>query len=150
MQQRRSNERGTSFMDVLVGIAISGVTLGIAMSTMPSLMQPYRLSSATRILTAEFRVARMKAIAQNRRYRINFNDDGGTYRIEEEASANNWQVTTGSGVQTLPDGISFSEINTTPTFNAQGMLNQAFSVDVSSGDKTRTVSVNLLGNVSIS
>lgn len=137
-------------MDVLVGIAIGTIALGIAMPQIPTLMSPYKLSTTTRVLSAEFSMARMKAIAQNTRYRVVFDDGAGTYQLEREASANNWVAAAGSGQHELPSGITFSEIDTTPVFNTQGMLDQQFAVTVNGNGQTRTVTVNILGHVDVS
>jgi Tfp pilus assembly protein FimT len=134
-------------MDVLVGIVISAVLIGIAVPTIPALMDPYRLSFAARVVASEFSTARMKAIAQNRRHRITFDVDAGRYQLQEETAANNWTAV--GGVHELPTGCSFGEIATTPTFDTRGMLDQAYDIEVSSANQTKTVSVNILGNVQI-
>lgn len=150
MRRRRGrDERGTSMADLMVGMAIGLVTLGIAMPQIPALMNPYQLSSATRVLSAEFSMARMKAIAQNTRFRVNFDDAAGTYQLEREVAADTWEAAAGSGQHELPSGITFSAVNTDPVFTPQGMLLQNFSVQVHGNGVTRTVSVNILGHVDI-
>lgn len=136
-------------MDVLVGVAITTVTLGMTLPQIPTLMEPYRLSSATRVLASQFATARMKAIAQNRRFRLAFDGDAGTYRLEEEVAPNSWQHTNGYGRQQLPSGVSFSELAANPIYDSRGMLNAPFSVVVSSSEQSKTVSVNILGHVDI-
>lgn len=148
MRIRRTRAtRGTSFIDVFVGIAITAVTLGIALPQIPALMAPYRLSNASQALAAEFSVARMKSIAQNRRHRVNFDEGAGTFVLERETSANVWAAD--GGTQALPTGCSFGEVAADPVFETTGMLSQAFSVAVNGSGKSRTVSVNILGNVKI-
>jgi type II secretory pathway pseudopilin PulG len=148
MRSRRSRRtRGTSLMDVLVGIVIAGILMGIAVPTIPALMDPYRLSFAARVVASELSVARMKAIAQNRRHRITFDTTAGTYQLQVETAANTWTAV--SGVRGLPSGCTFGAVATPPTFDTQGQLGQAYDIALHSASQTKTVSVNILGNVQI-
>ena len=145
---RRRRNRGTSLMDVLVGIVIAAVLMGIAVPTIPALMDPYRLSFAARVVGSELSAARMRAIAQNRRHRLNFNVAGGTYQMQVETAANTWSPV--GGIHELPTGCSFGTIASPPTFDTRGMLNQNYDIAVSSATQTKTVAVNVLGKVAIS
>lgn len=148
MRSRRSRRtRGTSLMDVLVGIVIAGVLMGIAVPTIPALMDPYRLSFAARVVASELSAARMKAIAQNRRHRLNFNEDAGTYQMEVETATNTWSPV--GGIHELPTGCAFGTIASDPTFDTRGMLAQNHDIPVHSNTQLKTVSVNILGNVQI-
>jgi hypothetical protein len=148
MRIRRTRAtRGTSLMDVLVGIVITGVILGIAIPTIPALMDPYRLSFATRVVASQLSAARMKAIAENRRHRVNFNVDAGTYQLQVESAANTWAAV--GGVHELPTGCGFGTIASAPTFDTRGILAQGYDIQVHSTNQSKTVSVNLLGNVEI-
>jgi type II secretory pathway pseudopilin PulG len=147
MRSRRSRTRGTSLMDVLVGIVIAGILMGIAVPTIPSLMDPYRLSFAARVVASELSAARMKAIAQNRRHRINFDTTAGTYQLQVETAPSTWAAV--SGVRGLPSGCGFGSIASPPTFDTQGQLAQPYDIAVHSASQTKTVSVNILGDVQI-
>ena len=145
--RRARRTRGTSLVDIMVGIAISAVLIGIAVPTIPSLMDPYRLSFAARALGSEMSTARMRSIAQNRRHRVIFDVTGRTYQLQEETAANTWTAVGGS--RELPTGCTFGEIPSNPTFDTRGMLAQSYDIAVHSAAQTRTVSVNILGNVQI-
>lgn len=148
MRLRRSRRtRGMSLMDMLVGMVITAVLMGIAVPTIPALMDPYRLSFAARLVASELSVARMKAIAQNRRHRLNFNEGAGTYQMQVETAANAWTAV--GGIHELPSGCGFGEIASDPTFDTRGMLAQNYDIEVYSTEQTKTVSVNILGNVQI-
>ena len=148
MRSRRSRRtRGASLMDVLVGIVIAGVLMGIAVPTIPALMDPYRLSFAARVVASELSAARLKAIAQNRRHRVNFNTTTGTYQLQVETAANTWTAV--SGVRELPSGCTFGTIASPPTFNTQGQLAQNYDITVHSASQTKIVSINILGNVQV-
>lgn len=148
MRSRRSRRsRGTSLMDVLVGIVIAAVLLGIAVPTIPALMDPYRLSFAARVVASELSAARMRSIAQNRRHRLNFNQSAGTYQMQVETAPNTWAAV--GGIRELPTGCAFGTIGSNPTFDTRGMLAQNHDIDVHSSERLKTVSVNILGNVQI-
>jgi hypothetical protein len=146
MRQTRRN-RGASLIDVLVGIVIAGVLMGVAVPTIPALMDPYRLSFAARVVASELTGARMKAIAQNRRHRINFDDTTGTYQLEVETAANVWAPA--GGRRELPTGCTFATIATDPVFDTRGLLPASYDYSMSSANQTKIVSVNILGNVQI-
>src|SRR5678815_3672165 len=101
---RRRRNRGTSLMDVLVGIVIAAVLMGIAVPTIPALMDPYRLSFAARLVAAELSSARMRSIAENRRHRLNFNTATKTYQMQAETAANTRSPA--GGIHELPTGSS--------------------------------------------
>jgi len=149
MRSRRSRRtRGTSLIDVLVGIVIAAVLLGIAVPTIPALMDPYRLSFAVRVVASQLSAARMKSIAENRRHRLNFNATAGTYQMQVETAANTWSAVGGS--HELPSGCGFGTIASSPTFDTRGMLSQnSLDIQVHSANQTKVVSVNILGNVQI-
>ena len=135
-------------MDVLVGIVIGIVLIGIAVPTIPALMDPYRLSFAARVVAGELSAARMRAIAENRRHRLNFNVAGGTYQMQVETATNTWSPV--GGMHELPTGCTFGTIASAPTFDTRGMLNQNYDILVSSANQTKKVAVNVLGRVIIS
>ena len=135
-------------MDVLVGIVIAGVLMGIAVPTIPALMDPYRLSFAARLVAAEFSAARMRSISENRRHRLSFNTTTRTYQMQVETAANTWSSV--GGIHELPTGCTFGTISSAPTFDTRGMLNQAYDITVHSASQTKTVSANVLGKVSVS
>ncbi|HWP66295.1 MAG TPA: hypothetical protein VNO26_10320 [Candidatus Limnocylindria bacterium] len=145
--RRTRRTRGASLIDVLVGLAITAVLFGIAVPTIPALMDPYRLSFAARVVASQLSAARMKSIAQNRRHRLNFNQAAGTYQMEVETAPNVWAPA--AGLQELPSGCNFGTIAGPPTFDTRGMLAQNFDIPVYSAEQTKTVKANILGNIQI-
>jgi hypothetical protein len=144
---QRRRQRGATFMDVLVGILIAAVTIAIGLPQMSRLIQPHRITAASRSLASQFASARMKAIAQNARHRVNFDAGAGTYALEVETAPNTWTAVGGS--RQLPDGVTFSPVDDDPIIGTQGMLAQDFNVTVTSPAYSQIVSVNVLGNVAI-
>jgi hypothetical protein len=148
MSQRRTRAtRGTSFMDVLVGIAITTVTLGIALPQLPAIMEPYRVSTAARVVAAKLSVSRTKAIAQNVRHRVNFDPTAGTFVVERESPPGTWTAT--EGTHQLPESVSLGDVPIDPVFDTRGMLAQDLAFQLSGESSSQVVSVNVLGNVDI-
>jgi Tfp pilus assembly protein FimT len=140
--------RGATIVDLLVGVGLTAVVLGTAIPNLRALTEPYTLDTASRVVAADFAVARMRAIAQNRRHRIVFNDDGRWWEVQAETAPNSFTVV--GARRTLPAGADFGNVAANPTFDTRGMLAAAFSVDVAGGGRQRTVSVNVLGDTIVS
>jgi Tfp pilus assembly protein FimT len=140
--------RGATIIDLLVGVGLTAVVLGTAIPNLRALTEPYTLDTASRVVAADFTVARMRAIAQNRRHRIVFDDDARWWEVQAETAPNSFTVV--GARRTLPVGADFGSINSNPTFDTRGMLAAAFSLDVRGDGRKRTVSVNVLGDTTVS
>ena len=92
----------------------------------------------------------MRAIARNARYRVAFDATARVYRVERETTPNTFVAE--GGVQTLPAGTTLTPADpANPVFDTRGMLGADVSVSVSMpGSGTRTVTVNVLGQTTIS
>jgi Tfp pilus assembly protein FimT len=141
--------RGRSILETLCAIGISSVLLMIAVPRFVQLKGPYVLRQTTQQIAGEFQKTRMRAIARNQRYRFQYTSTNATYRIQREQAPGSW-VTESTGQ--LPTGAAIEMPNTTPIFDTRGMLNQtaAIPVTVAGYSSTKTVTINVLGNVSIS
>lgn len=140
--------RGATIIDLLVGIGITAIVLGTAIPNLRALGQPYTLDAVSRVVSADLAGARMRAIAQNRRQRVVFNADARWWEMRAETAPNVFTVV--GARRTLPTGASFGNVNTNPTFDTRGMLTAPFSLVVSTGERKRTISVNVLGDTTLS
>jgi type II secretory pathway pseudopilin PulG len=140
--------RGGSIIEMLTAIGISTILLGIAVPRFVEMRGPWALRQTTQLVASEFGKARMRAIARNKRYRFTYSSTAKTYTIDCEVTAGTWTTEfTGQ----LPTGASIEVPATTPIFDSRGMLNQTAAIGVSMAGytPTRTVTINVLGNVSI-
>jgi Tfp pilus assembly protein FimT len=139
-----------TILEVLTATAITAILLAIGIPQMVRLRAPYALASASRQIAADFQAARMRAIARNTRYRIAFNATARTYSVERETTPNTFVAE--GGVQTLPAGTTLTAADpANPVFDTRGMLGANVSVTVSMpGSGTKTVTVNVLGQTTIS
>jgi prepilin-type N-terminal cleavage/methylation domain-containing protein len=117
---------GLTLIEILVTIAVLGILFGIAVPTWTILIPAYQLNSATRQVATELQLARNRAMAQYRRYRLIFSSPT-TYRIEKETApqANAYELF--SGPKNLPGGVSVSA-NVTPTFLSRGNASQGGTI----------------------
>jgi prepilin-type N-terminal cleavage/methylation domain-containing protein len=141
--------RGYSIIEMLTAMALSTILLMVAVPRFVQLKGPYVLRQTTQQIAAEFQKTRMRAIARNQRYRFQYASTNQTYTIQREQAPGSW-VTESTGQ--LPTGATITMPGTTPIFDTRGMLNQtaAIPVTVSGYSSTKTVTINVLGNVTIS
>jgi type IV fimbrial biogenesis protein FimT len=148
---RPRGTRGRSLIEVLTAISLSAVLMAIAVPSFQGLRAPFALRQSSQQIAAEFSRARMRAIARNARYRLTYNSTAKTYQLERETTSgsNTWTMETANA---LPSIVSISGVDTPPIFDTRGMLNQGvtISVSVAGYSKTRTVTINVLGQVTIS
>jgi Tfp pilus assembly protein FimT len=145
----RYGSEGFSVLEVVIASGLAIILLGIALPNFTTLGSAYNLRQATQQIATEFQKTRMRAIARNARYRFTYNASNRTYTIAREASPGTF-VTEYSNQ--LPAGITVGTISTTPIFDGRGMLNATTSIPVTAqgGTHTRTVTINVLGQVSFS
>src|SRR4029079_18300175 len=129
--------------------AISTILVGIAGPRFVTMRAPWMLRQTAIKVASEFQKTRMRAITRNARYRFVYNSTAKTYTIDREGPAGTW---TTEFTNQLPSGAYMTAPNTTPIFDTRGMLNAAATipVNVTGYNTTRTVTINVLGNISIS
>lgn len=114
-------QKGFTLTELIVVIALIAILSAIAAPQLLQLMPGMRVDSATRQLTSEMLLLKMRAISENRKYRIIFgNPDNNHYKIQQDANRNDSYsdvcdtiVKTGA----LPVGIVFG---TKATKNTSG------------------------------
>ena len=92
--------RGFTLLEALVGLAIVGVLMAIAVPTWIVLVPTYSLSSAARQVQSELHRIKMQAIAENVTFRLVFLETAGSYTIQRVGAS-----TTQHGTKPLPAGI---------------------------------------------
>ena len=150
MHRRPRAVRGYTFIEVLIATSIMATLLAIGVPSLIRLKGPYALTGAAQRIAADLQMARQRAIAQNTRYRVTFTRSTNTYQIERETAPGVFSATTAP--QPLPRGAALGTVAPSdPIFDTRGMLGAAVTVPVSvTGAGSRTVSINVLGHVTIS
>ncbi len=145
----RHRSRGATLLEVLTVTALSALVMAVAVPNLRTLAGPWTLRSAATQVAADLQGARLRAIAQNVRFRVAFDEATDTYRLERETLPNTF-VADGA-VQPLPAGATLGTVNPgDPVFDTRGMLAATVTIPVSvAGTGTQTVTTNVLGETTI-
>ena len=137
---------GFTVLELMVAIGIAMVVMGIAVPSLMSWLPTLRLSSAARQVATDLQVARMKAISQNTKYRMNFVTTT-SYSLEKHDGT---QFNAESGPFALPDGITTTAGALASEFQPRGTVNSASTVTLQNvNSATKTVQIAAVGRVSI-
>lgn len=139
----RSNH-GFTIMDILGGIALSGVVIAMAMPGLSSLVARYQVRGATSQISFELVRARTQAISQNRSVRIRFPGNG-RYIVERTNAQGDFNKVVTSA--SLPGGVSLSAEFTSVTFNREGVADKNVVITIGNDEVHRTISMNSIGRM---
>jgi len=152
---------GFTVVELVVILILLGILGNVAFLQLKPLLAQARLNSGARQVASDLQVVRMKAIAQNRRFRVTFQPDAGEYVVDRE-NGSSWsrlilhghtaeQVEGASLV--LPLGVSITAVNSggDVIFVPRGHVDSGISITLTSlsGAGTKRVIVNLAGRVRI-
>jgi Tfp pilus assembly protein FimT len=154
-------QRGLMLVELLAGLSLFGLLVGFAFLHMPPLLAQIRLDGGARQVATDLQVARMKAIAQNRRFRVTFRPDTHDYVVDKEEGSS-WSRlvlhghSSDDGAEAflpLPPNVTISAVNSggDVIFVPRGHVDGGMTITLSSlaGAGTRRVVVNLAGRVRI-
>ena len=152
---------GVTVLELVVTISLVGVLGSLAFLQVRPFLAQARLNSAARQVAVDLQVARMKAIAQNRRFRVTFRTGTNNYVIDREENFSWTRLilhahtteSVASAVISLPRGISIASVNSggDVIFVPRGHVDGGISITLNSlmGAGMRKVIVNLAGRVRI-
>ena len=72
------DKRGMTMIEMMVVVAIIGVMMALAIPSYNAMLPHLRVKGASRDVAEALQVARMKAVAKNNAYIVQFNDHGGS------------------------------------------------------------------------
>ena len=158
------NKGGFTAIELMVAVGILGILMTLAMVSQSKLLPHYRLSAASRQVVTDVRLLRAKAVSQNDRFRMIFAAGEDAYRAERRnPSSGAWEpyalyrrgaATAGSNQPvSLPSGVTIvSAIEL--TFHPRGTIDVSVGASPivlsAPGSRTRSVSVNVAGMITIS
>ena len=140
---------GFTVMELVVVIAVAMLITGIAVPSFLSWLPTLRLSNGARQVATDLQLARMKAISQNAKFRLNFTS-GTSYEFQKDNSGFGYE----SGPFSLPEGITVTETTpfTTSEFQPRGTANTGVGIStitLSNGSDTKQVAIKLVGRVNV-
>jgi prepilin-type N-terminal cleavage/methylation domain-containing protein len=152
MNKRLTNKSGFTMTELVVVIAIIGITLAIAIPSFLTYRPTMRLKGAARDITTTLQWARMKAVSENNRMEIQFSPATKSYTIyDDDNSDGDVSADTAIRTSTLPDDISYG-IGTTVTKMASNNTAPAhtdcltFNIDSCNTDDSTSFSSNGTAN----
>ncbi len=146
-QKGTPSDHGFTVIELMVVLAVAVIVMGVALPNMMSWLPTYRLSAGARQLAGNLQLARMKAISQNTKYRLNFGVLPSTsYTFEKDDGG----FATESGPFSLPNGITVTVVSATSEFQARGTVNTASVITLQNiNSLTKQVQISIVGRVAI-
>jgi len=142
----RQRSAGFSFMEVLTATALLSILYAMAVPRFSQIRGAYAARTGASQVASVFQAARMRAISTNSTIRLTYNSSNNTYTADRQNGVG-WTTEVRNQ---LPAGVSLSSGFGTPQFSRTGILNGTYAITVSAYGKTRTVTINVLGNTTIS
>jgi Tfp pilus assembly protein FimT len=137
--------------ELLVVVVIVGVLTGVAMPSLHHWLSTVRVDAAARELASTLQLGKMRAVAENTRYRVRFDLDQKAYVMQREhlgawhSVAASTRLPTGLQLVSISEGrnpLYFEPLGTTPGGNAVIILKNARG-------RMRTVSISTGGRVQV-
>ena len=99
------NRKGMTLVELIIVMVIVAIGATLMVPGIGAWLPTYRLKSATRDFVSAMRLAQLKAISTNTRYRVSFDLGAGSYIIQYRDAGGNYVDDELAG--TLPGGVQF-------------------------------------------
>lgn len=156
-----SSLRGFTLLELLLVVSVLGILSGIVSLHLAPLFSRAYLSTGARQIATDLQLVRMKAIAQNRRFRVTFRpgthdyivekDEGGTW--QRQVLHGHYAELSESALVALPSGVNITAVNSggDVVFVPRGHVDGGITITLGSAhaEGTKRVIVNLAGRVRI-
>jgi len=134
--QRAASKRQSGFtlVELIIVALIILIMLGIALPSISTITQTYRLTGDARILASELNLTRMRAASRGTRTRLNVNLAANTFQLEywnTAATPPAYQVE--GGVQNLSQGNKFSFGTLTKAAGQQSTIAEGYPTETGCG-----------------
>ena len=141
---------GLTLMELLITVVVIGVLARAAAVNVVPAMPRYRLTNAATELAWTFRALRMRAISQHHKVTVTFtnnhvytvwtdrNDNGSTDSGEDQTT----------DVNVLYPGVQLAS-TTNPVFQPTGIVTNVPTITLTNASGTKTLTMNLLGDITI-
>ncbi len=152
---------GLTVLELVVALGLIGLLGGVAILQMQPLLAQMRLASSARQIATDLQVMRMRAIAQNRRFRVTFRPSTRDYVIDKEEGSS-WvrlvlhSHTSASAVDAvipLASGVTITAVNSggDVIFIPRGYVDGGITITLGSvaASDTKKIIVNLAGRVRV-
>ncbi len=153
--------KGFTLIELMITVVVIGVIAALALPSFKSILDGRRLVGASDTLHAALLYARSEAIKQNKNIMFQFDTGAWCYGIDDagaDCDCTNPATCTVGGVSRVYDDTDFTNISMTSssfsgssfTFDPlRGLVSDDGSFTLSTGSKSKQVSVNVVGRVSV-
>ena len=145
------NDKGFSTLELMIVIGLMTILSGIATLSYLTMRPAMRLNGAGQQVKGDLMKARMKAVSQNKYFKVFFIDDH-QYKQCDDAN-NDGTVADGEGdvqlinIQEKYPGVTFTA-SADPVFTTRGTAINS-SITISSASGTKSISVGITGRIKI-
>ncbi len=101
------NQKGITLAELVIVMVIITICALLIAPNIGAWLPNYRLRSATRDLVSVLRIAQMKAVANNIKYGVAFDQTSGYFQLYHDSSGT---LLPEGAIYSLPSGIQFSNI----------------------------------------
>jgi prepilin-type N-terminal cleavage/methylation domain-containing protein len=155
------NLRGFTLLELLLVIVLLGILGGLASLQVAPLLSRTRLDRGAKQVATDLQAVKMKAIAQNRSFRVTFRPDTRDYVVDKSENGS-WQRhaldthdpgANNDALVVLPPGVNITAVNSggDVTFVPRGYVDAGITITLgtATGVERKRVVVNLAGRVRI-
>jgi hypothetical protein len=135
---------------MLLTVSLVTITAGVAVQQIGPTLHSSAGRAATQQVASVLRLTRMRAIAQNARFRVTFNTTDAKFSVDRETTPGNFVVD--EGPFELPGAAAITQVTPSdPIFDSRGALVSPTTVTIQAPHGgAHTISTNLLGRVTVS
>ncbi len=159
LKSQVSSLKGFTLLELLLVIVLLGILAGLASLQVAPLLSRARLERGARQIATDLQAVKMRAIAQNRSFRVTFRSDTRDYVVDKNEDGA-WQRhaldshspgITADALIALPPGVSITAVNSggDVIFIPRGYVDAGITVTLgtATGVEHKRVVVNLAGRV---
>lgn len=155
--------RGFTLFELLLVMAMIGIMSAVAIPTLSGSTQRNQVWTASELIGAQIRQARLKAISRNMSFRVRFDcPSTGQFRVlqvmgtsvDTQSDRCSLQQTYDSGVMTMPTNVTYSASPSMPTLtvNSRGIYTSSGTIpaDITvtyGGGTSRTLRISATGQI---